>query len=100
MQHAHAWLACFLRAAARAGGMASADTNAIDLTLLADGELALARKALALPEIVAGATEALEPHRVPFALLELAGDFHRYYNQRTNRIIDPDHVALSLARLF
>jgi arginyl-tRNA synthetase len=100
VQYAHARLASIFREADRAGLMLPADTNTIDLTLLADGELALARKALALPAIVAGATEALEPHRIPFALLELAGDFHRYYNQRTNRIIDPDHVALSLARLF
>jgi arginyl-tRNA synthetase len=45
------------------------------------------------------AAELLEPHRIPFYLLELAGEFHRYYNKPTNRIIgtDPD---LSVARLF
>jgi arginyl-tRNA synthetase len=100
VQYAHARLASIFREADRAGLMLPPDTSAIDLTLLADAELALAREALALPAIVAGATEALEPHRIPFALLDLAGDFHRYYNQRSNRIIDPDHVALSLARLF
>src|SRR4029077_2299189 len=59
VQYAHARLASIFREADRAGLMLPADTSAIDLTLLADAELALARKALALPAIVAGATEAL-----------------------------------------
>ena len=100
VQYAHARLASIFREADRAGLILSADQGAIDLTLLGDEELALARKAIGIPEIIAGATEALEPHRIPFALLELAGDFHRYYNKPANRIIDPDHPALSLARLF
>jgi arginyl-tRNA synthetase len=33
-------------------------------------------------------------------LLELAGDFHRYYNKPANRIIDVEHRDLSSARLF
>jgi arginyl-tRNA synthetase len=33
-------------------------------------------------------------------LLELAGDFHRYYNKPANRIIDAEHRGLSSARLF
>ncbi len=52
-----------------------------------------------LPEVVAAALQALEPHRIPFYLLELAGDFHRYYNKPVNRIIGPDR-ELSIARLF
>ncbi len=36
---------------------------------------------------------------MPFYLLELAGEFHRYYNQPTNRIIGPER-ELSLARLY
>ena len=38
---------------------------------------------------------ALEPHRIPFYLLELAGEFHRYYNKPANRIISPDDPKLS-----
>ncbi len=60
---------------------------------------ALARKLINLPEVVRGAVESLEPHRVPFYLLELAGDFHRYYNKPSNRIIS-EQRELSLARLF
>ena len=62
-------------------------------------EVGLARKLVGLPEVIRGALESLEPHRVPFYLLELAGDFHRYYNKPTNRIIS-EQRELSLARLF
>jgi len=39
----------------------------------------------------------LEPHRVVFYLLELAGEFHRYYNRV--RVISDD-AALTRARLL
>ena len=100
VQYAHARLASIFREAAKAGLALPADTSRIDLALLAEEEVALAKKAVRLPEVVAAATEALEPHRIPFYLLELAGDFHRYYNKPVNRIIDPDHRELSQARLF
>jgi len=100
VQYAHARLASVFREADKAGLALPADTSAVDLVLLSSEEIALAKKAVGLPDIVAAATEALEPHRIPFYLLELAGDFHRYYNKPVNRIIDPDQRALSLARLF
>jgi arginyl-tRNA synthetase len=99
VQYAHARLASIFREAERAG-FAPPDPDGVDLTELADEELALARTALALPEIVVGATTALEPHRIPFALLELAGEFHRYYNKPGNRIIDSAQPARSAARLM
>jgi arginyl-tRNA synthetase len=71
----------------------------IDLNLLDDEELALAKLALGLPEVMTAAAQALEPHRIPFYLLELAGEFHRYYNKPDNRIIGPDR-ELSVARMF
>jgi arginyl-tRNA synthetase len=39
----------------------------------------------------------LEPHRLTFYLLELAGEFHRYYNR--HRVISDD-PELSRARLL
>ena len=48
---------------------------------------------------MSAAAEALEPHRIPFYLLDLAGEFHRYYNKPANRIIGPDR-ELSLARMY
>ncbi len=99
VQYAHARLASVFREADKAGlsVKAAEETN---LELLSDEEFGLARKALNMADVVIGAVEALEPHRLPFALLELAGEFHRYYNKPSNRIIDPDHVKLSVARLF
>jgi arginyl-tRNA synthetase len=48
---------------------------------------------------MSAAAEALEPHRITFYLLELATEFHRYYNKPANRIIGPDR-ELSLARMY
>jgi arginyl-tRNA synthetase len=99
VQYAHARLASVFREAEKAG-FTFDDNHAADLQLLGKEELALAKKALGLRDVVADATTGLEPHRIPFYLLELAGDFHRYYNKPANRIIDAEHREVSLARLF
>ena len=99
VQYAHARLASIFREGAAKGLMLPADRSAIDLNLLGAEELDLAKRAVGLPEVMSAAAEALEPHRIPFYLLELAGEFHRYYNKPANRIIGPDR-ELSLARMF
>jgi arginyl-tRNA synthetase len=99
VQYAHARLASVFREAEKKGVGLPADIAEVDLTPLSEEEIGLARKLLGLPEVIRGALESLEPHRVPFYLLELAGDFHRYYNKPTNRIIS-EQRELSLARLF
>jgi arginyl-tRNA synthetase len=62
--------------------------------------MALAKKAIGIRELVVEAATDLEPHRIPFYLLEMAGDFHRYYNKPANRIIDTERRDISIARLF
>jgi arginyl-tRNA synthetase len=99
VQYAHARLASVFREAEKKGVGWPADIAEVDLTPLSEEEIGLARKLVGLPEVIRGALESLEPHRVPFYLLELAGDFHRYYNKPTNRIIS-EQRELSLARLF
>ena len=99
VQYAHARLASIFREGAAKGLMLPADQSAIDLNLLGAEELDLAKRAVGLPEVMSAAAEALEPHRIPFYLLELAGEFHRYYNKPSSRIIGPDR-ELSLARMF
>jgi arginyl-tRNA synthetase len=99
VQYAHARLASVFRQGESVGLVLPKDTSAIDLTLLSDEELALAKRAIGLPEVVGDATAALEPHRIPFYLVDLAAEFHRYYNKPSNRIIG-DNRELSLARLF
>jgi arginyl-tRNA synthetase len=100
VQYAHARLASVFREAERAGLRLPADASSVELELLAAEEMALVKKALGVTDVVVGAIETLEPHRIPFFLLELAGDFHRYYNRPVNRIIDAERTPLSLARLF
>lgn len=99
VQYAHARLASIFREGAAKDLALPADTSAIDLDLLGAEELDLAKRALGLPDVMSAAAEALEPHRIPFYLLDLAGEFHRYYNKPANRIIGPD-LELSLARMY
>jgi arginyl-tRNA synthetase len=99
VQYAHARLASVFRQGESVGLVLPRDTSGVDLTLLSDEELALAKRAIGLPEVVGDATTALEPHRIPFYLVDLAAEFHRYYNKPSNRIIG-ENRELSLARLF
>lgn len=99
VQYAHARLTGIFREAERAGVELPRDRSQIDLTLLDGEELAMGRKLLAFPDLIRTTVEAIEPHRIPFYLLEMAGDFHRYYNKPDNRIIGPDR-ELTWARLF
>jgi arginyl-tRNA synthetase len=100
VQYAHARLASVFREVEKVGLVPGSQQERVDLTLLSEEEIWLAKKAVGIAEVVAEATRELEPHRIPFYLLELAGDFHRYYNKPVNRIIDVERRELSLARLF
>lgn len=99
VQYAHARLASVFREAEKAGLALPADDAAVDLSLLSDEEIELTKRALKLADVATDAARELEPHRIPFHLLDLAGDFHRYYNKPTNRIIGPER-DLSFARLY
>ncbi len=70
-----------------------------DVSLAALGlpeELAIMKRLVEYPALVAGAARALEPHRLAYWLHELAGLFHPYY--KAHRVIQPDR-ELMLARL-
>jgi arginyl-tRNA synthetase len=99
VQYAHARLASVFREAEKAGLLLPADTSAVNLERLSGEEIELAKLAVGLPAAMTAAAESLEPHRIPFYLLDLAGEFHRYYNKPTNRIISEDR-ELSMTRLF
>ncbi|MCL5045175.1 MAG: arginine--tRNA ligase [Deltaproteobacteria bacterium] len=98
VQYAHARLASIFREAEKAQLAPLREPGSADFGLLSEEELQILKVALALPEVVAQAVETLEPHRIPFYLVDLAGQFHRYYNKPTNRIVGPD-PALSGMRL-
>lgn len=92
-QYAHARICSILRQGEEAGIVPGAD---VDLGTLGDDEAELVRSIAGWPEAVESAARDLEPHRVVFYVLELAGAFHRYYNK--HRILTDD-LALTHARL-
>ncbi|MDX9831659.1 MAG: DALR anticodon-binding domain-containing protein, partial [Anaerolineae bacterium] len=96
VQYGHARIASVLRYAAEQGH----DDEGADVSLLAHpSELALIRKMLELPEVVALAAEKLEPHHLPHYAQDLASTFHAFY--RDCRVVssDPADAQLTRARL-
>lgn len=99
VQYAHARIRSIFRQAAEQG-IAVPVWDDVRLEALAlPEELALMKRLVQFPELVAGAARALEPHRVAYWLGELAAMFHPYY--KAHRIIHADeqlmHARLALA---
>lgn len=96
VQYAHARLSSVLRQAAERG-IPEVDPESADLALLKQPEeLKLMKRLAFYPELVEGAAEALEPHRITFYLQDLAGILHNYYFK--HRFITDD-IELTRARL-
>jgi arginyl-tRNA synthetase len=96
VQYGHARIASILRYAEEQG---HTDQGA-DVSLLAhSSELALIRKMLELPEVVALAAENLAPHHLPHYAQDLASTFHAFY--RDCRVVssEPADADLTRARL-
>jgi arginyl-tRNA synthetase len=99
VQYAHARVASILEQAQKHGmDWNPSDSAGISLERLALAEeLELIRRMIQFNDVLEDSVRELEPHRVIFYLLELAGEFHRYYNH--HRVITDDR-ALSHARLL
>lgn len=96
VQYAHARIHGIFAAAAERGVVP--DFSAVDLGLLdTPEELAVIKSLASFPELVLGAAQAFEPHRITFYLTELASLLHGFYTR--HRVISDD-VALTTARLF
>jgi len=81
VQYAHARL-CSIERQAKEQAVSVGERAAADFLLLKEEEeLALLKTMAGYPAMVAGAARDLAPHRVIFFLMELAGQFHRYYNK-------------------
>lgn len=92
-QYAHARIASVLRQAEAAGVVLQ---DRPDLGPLGEAEVEPLKVLGTFPDVTELAARTLEPHRIAFYALELAGAFHRYYNQ--HRILTED-AALTQARL-
>jgi arginyl-tRNA synthetase len=95
VQYAHARIASILRHAAELGWDIKAPAEISLLTH--QSELALIRKMLELPEVIAQAAEQLAPHYLTFYAKELASVFHSFY--RDCRVVDAEASELTRARL-
>ncbi len=64
-------------------------------------ELQIVQRLMTFPDVVAGAAEAFEPHRIVFYLQETIAQFHSYYSKykKTERVVGDDENK-SAARLF
>jgi arginyl-tRNA synthetase len=80
LQYSHARCASILRKAGWDQQPPAAELVAVDWTKLGhDAEWAVARRLLDFPEVVVRAAAACEPHGLCHYLLDLAGDFSRWY---------------------
>jgi arginyl-tRNA synthetase len=99
VQYAHARVASIFDQARQRGlsldDLADQDVEVERLTL--QEELDLIKQVVQFTDVLEETIKELEPHRLIFYLLELAGEFHRYYNRF--RVISDD-VQLTRARLL
>ena len=96
VQYGHARICSILRKAKEEQNLASGCEGA-DLSLLQKPEeLQLLKRIAAFPAAIEDAAVGLAPHKVIFYLMELAGDWHSYYNK--HKVIDPENVDISVSK--
>jgi arginyl-tRNA synthetase len=95
VQYAHARLCSIEKLALEQGIAVDSADQALD-RLVEPEEYALLKTLADYPQMVAGAAADLAPHRVIFYLMELAGQFHGFYNK--HKVLTTD-LELTRARL-
>ncbi|HZD39364.1 MAG TPA: arginine--tRNA ligase [Terriglobales bacterium] len=99
VQYAHARVASIFEQAPKWGldwNESAAAKAPLERLVLAE-EMELIRRLIQFNEVLEESIGELEPHRIVFYLLELAGEFHRFYNR--NRVLSDDR-DLTCARLL
>jgi arginyl-tRNA synthetase len=95
VQYAHARIMSIFRQA-KTAGISLKNPAEVDFSVLDEEELMILRKIADFPEEVATAARNLAPHRIARYVLDLAGDFHGFYNR--HRVLNED-AGLQDARL-
>ena len=97
VQYVHARICSIIRKSGEMGITDIAATeSALDLLNTPD-DIALIKMIIKYPGIVRISAELMEPHRITFFLMEIAGSFHAYYNRQ--RVLTDD-LLLTHARLY
>ncbi|MCE9624088.1 MAG: arginine--tRNA ligase [Deltaproteobacteria bacterium] len=104
IQYAHARMSSIFRKAEEAGYPSAEALGEVDLTpLQLEEEITLIKTLLAYPEMLKGAVQFREAHRVAFYLLDLAKTFQNYYTRAKGddryRVLTP-HRETTLAKLY
>ena len=97
VQYVHARVSSIFEQASKSGvALGDSSTVALERLELAE-EIELIRRMIQFNDVLEDSVRELEPHRMVFHLLDLAGEFHRYYNR--HRVISED-AELTRARLL
>ncbi|MFO1462547.1 MAG: arginine--tRNA ligase [bacterium] len=104
IQYAHARMCSIFRKAEEAGYPAPEQLGKVDLSpLQLEEEIVLIKTLLGYQDMLAGAVQVREPHRVAFYLLDLAKIFQNYYTRAKGddryRVLSPQRET-TLAKLF
>ena len=97
VQYAHARVCSIIKEALNKGIVLPRFEDINVLLLKLPEELNLLKYLSAYPEVIEASALSLEPHRIPFYLIELSSSFHSYYNKY--RVISSE-VELTKARLL
>ncbi len=97
VQYAHARLCSIERSARKQGLMHSGDDSVDPGLLTEEEERALMKTMAEYPQLVEGAAQDLAPHRLIFYLMQLAGQFHGFYNK--HKVLAED-TSRTPARLY
>ncbi len=97
VQYVHARIASILRKATAEGYAIGHDDSGVG-NWVSEADIRLIKVLSRYPETIANAACHLEPHRVTFYLMDLAAEFHAYYNKQ--RVLLEDDAHLSGKRLY